>query len=67
MAKAKAKEKNEDVELIKETEHVLVFKANRRLNESEFNLLSDLVRQEEKKAGVKIILMPNSVDIVEGE
>lgn len=67
MAKAKAKEKNEDVELIKETEHVLVFKANRRLSESEFILLSDLVTHEEKKTGVKIVLMPFSTDLVEGD
>lgn len=59
----KAKEK--EVKLVKETEQVLVFKAKRPMRETEFKLLSELVRHEEEKAGVKIVLVPYSADLVE--
>ncbi|GAA0313723.1 hypothetical protein GCM10008967_00260 [Bacillus carboniphilus] len=51
--------------VVKETENLLVFKANRPLDEAQFKLLSKLVREEEEKSGVKIVLVPNSVDIVD--
>jgi hypothetical protein len=62
---AMAKKKSQDkVELVKETDFLLVFKANKPLRESEFKLLSDLVRHEEEKAGVKVVLLPHSADLV---
>lgn len=62
---AAKKKKEEDVEVVKETEEVLVLKANKPLDEGQFNLLSDLVKKEEDKSGAKIVLIPHSTDVVE--
>jgi hypothetical protein len=59
------RKKENKAELVKETEQVLVFKANRPMRETEFKLLSELVRHEEEKNGVKIVLLPHSADLVE--
>jgi hypothetical protein len=59
-----ARKGNENkAELVKETKDILVFKANRRMGKGEFELLSELVRKEEEKSGVKIVLAPNSIDL----
>jgi hypothetical protein len=50
---------------VKETDKAIIFKANRPLMKEEFELLSDLVKLEEKKTGLKIILMPYSCEVVE--
>ena len=63
---AKAKKKTE-AKKVAEKDKVVVFKANRPLTEIQFNLLSDLIKQEEKKTGVKIVLMPYSCDVVEND
>jgi hypothetical protein len=63
MAPRKKKETEHDAELVLETNEVLVFKANRPLDEKQFNLLSDLVRNEEEKSGIKIVVAPHSVDV----
>lgn len=57
----------EVVEVVKETEEVLVLRATRPLNGTEFNLMSDMVQKEQKKTGVKIVLIPNSSELVEDE
>ena len=62
---AARKKKEEEVEVVKETEEVLVLKANKPLDKGQFNLLSELVKEEEEKSGVKIVLIPHSVDVVE--
>ena len=48
---------------VKETEEFIIFKANKPLTEEEFGLLSDLIKSEKKKTGLKIVLMPYSCDI----
>ncbi len=61
--KKEAKKTKDKVEKVKETENeTIVFKANRPLGEHQFKLLSDLVKYEEKKKGVNIVLMPYSCD-----
>lgn len=52
---------------IKETDKAIIFKANRPLMKEEFELLSDLVKSEEKKTGLSIILMPYSCEVVEDD
>lgn len=59
------KKKEADVEQLHDGETVLVFRANKPLDKKQFELLSDLVQQEEEKAGVKIIVVPHSVDLEE--
>lgn len=54
-----------ETQVVKKTNEFLVLQAKRVLNKSEFTLLSDLVRNEQEKSGVKIVLMPNSVEIIE--
>ena len=48
---------------VKETEEFIIFKANKALTEEEFELLSNLVKSEEAKTGLKIVLMPYSCDV----
>ena len=59
--------KKKEVEKVKEVkedkETILVFKATRPLDKGEFELLSDMIKHEEKKTGVKIVLMPYSCDL----
>ena len=44
---------------------VLVVKAAKPLSKSEFELLSSLVKAEEAKTGVKVVLLPYSVELKE--
>lgn len=44
---------------------VLVVQANKPLTKSEFDLLSDLVKAEQEKTGVKVVLLPHSADLKE--
>lgn len=48
---------------IKQTKEAIIFKANKPLTKDEFELLSDLVKRENEKTGLKIVLMPYSCDI----
>jgi hypothetical protein len=57
--------KKNDVTEIKETKDAIIFKANKPLTETEFKLLSDLIKSEEEKTGLKIVLMPYSCDYKE--
>lgn len=63
MAQRKKKETEHDAELVLETKEVLVFKVNRPLDEKSFDLLTNLVRKEEEKSGVQIVVAPYSVDV----
>lgn len=53
-------------EVAKKTEAAIIFKANKPLDKGEFELLSDMVKHESEKTGLKIVLMPFSCDVVEG-
>lgn len=57
--------KKTEVEKVKETKETIVFKATKPLDEGEFKLLSEMIRHEEEKAGVKIVLMPYSCELEE--
>jgi len=48
---------------VKQTGKVIVFQAVKRLTKKEFELLSDMVRHEMEKTGVKIVLMPYSCEL----
>lgn len=63
--KKKNIELSDQVTKAKESDSIIVFKANRTLNKAEFNLLSDMIKEEGKKTGVKIILMPYSCEVGE--
>lgn len=52
-------------EAVKTTESTIVFKATKPLVKEEFELLSDMVKHENEKTGLKIVLMPFSCEIVE--
>ncbi|MBS4538212.1 hypothetical protein GOQ27_07040 [Clostridium sp. D2Q-11] len=61
----KAKKSDKETIKVKEEDKVIVFKANKPLNKEEFELLSDIVKSEHKKSGVKIVLMPYSCEVGE--
>lgn len=46
---------------------VLLFKANRPLTVQEHEELSQKLRHEEENTGLKIVLVPFSLDVVDGE
>lgn len=46
---------------------VLIFKANRPLTVQEHEELSQKLRYEEENTGLKIVLVPFSLDVVDGE
>ena len=52
--------------IVKKAEAAIIFKANKPLDKGEFELLSDMVKHENEKTGLKIVLMPFSCDVVEG-
>jgi hypothetical protein len=52
-----------DIEQIAEKEDVVFFRVNRPLTANEHNLLSDRVKQESKKSGLKIVLVPHSCEL----
>lgn len=53
-------------EVAKVADTAIIFKAKRPLDKGEFELLSDMVKHENEKTGLKIVLMPFSCDVVEG-
>lgn len=53
-------------EVAKITEAAIIFKATSPLMKGEFELLSDMVKHENEKTGLKIVLMPYSCEVVEG-
>lgn len=61
--KAEEKALEAKTEKVKETEDAIIFKANRPLTKSKFEVLSDIVRSEQKKSGKTIILVPYSCDL----
>jgi len=58
-----ATKKDKEVEKVKETKETIIFKATRPLDKGEFELLSNMVKHEEEKTGVKIVLMPYSCEL----
>lgn len=66
MAKSK-KEKASNLEALPvlERENVLVFKVTRPVTDTEFVRLEQRLREQEEKAGVKIVLIPHSVKLKE--
>lgn len=62
---AEKKTTTKKVTKVKETDKAIIFKTNRPLMKEEFELLSDLVKYEEKKTGLKIVLMPFSCEVGE--
>ncbi len=50
---------------IKETDKAIVFKATKKLTMPEFELLSNMVKHEQEKTGIKIVLMPFSCEVGE--
>ncbi|CQR73308.1 hypothetical protein SOV_50910 [Sporomusa ovata DSM 2662] len=48
--------------IVQKTETVVVFKVNRPLMDYEYDELEKRVRLENEKSGVKIVLVPYSVD-----
>lgn len=63
--KDKEVEKVKEIEVEESKETILVFKATRPLDKGEFELLSNMVKHEEEKTGVKIVLMPYSCELDE--
>jgi hypothetical protein len=61
-----AKAKIETTE-IKKTGDTLYLKANRSLTVEEHIALSEKLSFEEEKTGLKIVLIPNSLDVSDGE
>ncbi|MFD2442922.1 hypothetical protein ACFSO7_02880 [Bacillus sp. CGMCC 1.16607] len=59
------KKQETQTSLVKKTDHLLVVKPNTALDGKQFELLSDLLKREEKEKDVKIVLIPNSVDLVD--
>jgi hypothetical protein len=45
---------------------ILVFKVTRPVTDREFEIIETRLRNQEEKSGVKIVLMPYSVDLKEG-
>lgn len=64
---AKIKKKIEGATETKRTEEILYFKASRALTTEEHAALSEKLRFEEESTGLKIILVPFLLDIVDGE
>ncbi len=46
-------------------EKVLIFKAKKPLTPNEFSTLSDYLKQEQEKTGLKIVLVPFSAELEE--
>jgi hypothetical protein len=61
-----AKKKTSEAEVVKETEaKTIIFKATRPLTEEEHKQLSNKIRYENEKSGVKVVLMPYSCEVGE--
>lgn len=52
-----------DIAEVAEKESVVFFRVKRPLTESEHTLLSDRIRSESEKSGLKIVLVPHSCDL----
>lgn len=63
---ARRKITDPDIEQIAQKENVVFFRVNRPMTESEHNLLSDRVRSEAEKSGLKIVLVPHGCDLDSG-
>lgn len=50
-----------------EKDNVILFKCNRSLGKPEHDLLMQRMEEQEKRTGMKIIVIPFSVDHVEGD
>jgi len=50
---------------ISKKDDLLVFKANCPLTDSQFAMLEKRLRDQEEKSGIKIVLVPYSVDLKE--
>lgn len=57
--------KSEGVTKVAEMPSAIVFKANKPLSKVEFNVISDMIKQEQAKTGLEIVLMPFSCDLIE--
>jgi hypothetical protein len=53
------------IEQDKKQETILVFKVTRPVTDREFEIIETRLRNQEEKSGVKIVLMPYSVDLKE--
>ena len=69
MTKKKVEEQivieNEKVEVIKEEGKTIIVKAKEGLSLGQFELLSKMIKSEEKSTGFDIVLVPYSIDSVE--
>ena len=61
----KIKKDIEGVEVMKETEKIVVFKASKPLKPYEHKELSERIRFENENSGIKVVLAPFLVDEVE--
>jgi hypothetical protein len=56
-----------EVEAVKEADSVIYFKALRGLTIDEHKAVSEKLRHEEEAAGLKIVLVPNVLEVVDGK
>ncbi len=54
-----------DITEVKHTDDTIVFKVNKPVSKKRFELIDEMVRSQEKKSGLKIVLMPYSCDLEE--
>jgi hypothetical protein len=54
-----------DLKEVLRTDDVLVVQAKSQLTRDQFNLLSALVKKEEQESGLKIVVLPHSVEVKE--
>ncbi|WP_273327881.1 hypothetical protein [Vallitalea guaymasensis] len=65
VAKDKPDIENDEVEVIKEEGNTIIVKAKKGLSIGQFELLSQMLKSENKKTEYEIVLMPYSVDTVD--
>lgn len=53
----------EGATIIKETDTIIFFKANKPLDEGQYDLLDRMVRLQNDRTGLKIVLVPFSADL----
>jgi hypothetical protein len=63
----KNKKQIEGATEVQKTDTIIYFKANRGLTTEEHEALSEKLRFEKESTGLKIILVPFLLDIVDGE
>lgn len=56
---------NENVEVIKEEDKTIIVRSKKSLSLGQFELLSKMLKSEEKSTGYKIVLVPFSTHSVE--